>query len=256
MESFGTYLRNEREARKISLEEISRATKIRRTILEAMENDRAEVLPPEVFLKGFLEAYARYVGLNPEEVLVRYNEWKRKDTTDEPFFDNKKVMPRRYIFAGGIVAMAIILAFLLLSAGGPQEEAGKTTVSTDHSTNKRIATVDRVQPSLLIPSIDESTPPPHEGLQEEEKKPLPSQEHTLVIEASERTWIEVREGTSPPFDVILYSGERYTRTSPYPFELLIGNAGGVTVTFDGRGVGFLGEAGQVVKITLPPGGGG
>ena len=72
MERFGVYLRKEREARKISLQDISQATKVRRGILEAIESDRPEVLPPEVFVKAFIKTYAKYVGLDPEEVLSRY----------------------------------------------------------------------------------------------------------------------------------------------------------------------------------------
>ena len=74
MKSFGAYLKDERESRKISLEEISRATKIRRAILEAIEKDQAEVLLPEVVVKGFIDTYARYVGLDPKEVLSQYSE--------------------------------------------------------------------------------------------------------------------------------------------------------------------------------------
>ena len=74
MDSIGTYLKSVREARKISLEEISRASKIRRAILEAIEKDQGEVLLPEVVVKGYIEAYARHVGLDPKEVLSKYAE--------------------------------------------------------------------------------------------------------------------------------------------------------------------------------------
>ena len=56
MESFGAYLKQIRETKKVSLDEICRATKIRRSILEAIEGHRLEILPSEVFVKGFIEA--------------------------------------------------------------------------------------------------------------------------------------------------------------------------------------------------------
>ena len=68
MKSFGAYLKDERESRKISLEEISRGTKIRRAILEAIEMDEGEVLLPEAVVKGFIETYARHIGLDTTEV--------------------------------------------------------------------------------------------------------------------------------------------------------------------------------------------
>jgi hypothetical protein len=76
-------------------------------------------------------------------------------------------------------------------------------------------------------------------------------EHLLVIKASERTWIQIKDGSSLPFDVILSRGESYTRKSPHPLTIVIGNAGTMTATFDGKGLGSLGGSGEVVKLTLP-----
>lgn len=70
--SFGTWLRRQREARQISLREVAERTKISLRYLQAMEDDRFEVLPAPVFAKGFLREYARYVGLSPDEVVNHY----------------------------------------------------------------------------------------------------------------------------------------------------------------------------------------
>src|SRR4030095_15218806 len=70
-ESFGASLKRERELRGISLQEVAEATRIRPQYLEAIESDRFETLPGFTFLKGYVRSYAQYVGLNPDEVLVR-----------------------------------------------------------------------------------------------------------------------------------------------------------------------------------------
>jgi cytoskeleton protein RodZ len=70
--SFGGWLRRQREARDISLREIVDASKISVRYLEALEEDRFDALPAPVFAKGFLREYARYVGLNPDEVVNSY----------------------------------------------------------------------------------------------------------------------------------------------------------------------------------------
>jgi transcriptional regulator with XRE-family HTH domain len=72
MASLGQWLREEREARRISLEEIAAATKIVPRYLEALENDHLDVMPGGFFIKGIIRTYARAVGLDPEEVLGRY----------------------------------------------------------------------------------------------------------------------------------------------------------------------------------------
>lgn len=74
MKSLGQSLREEREARSISLEEIASATKIVPRYLEALESDRLDLMPGGFFVKGIIRAYAQAVGLDPEDVLRRYRE--------------------------------------------------------------------------------------------------------------------------------------------------------------------------------------
>ncbi|HEX2060541.1 MAG TPA: helix-turn-helix domain-containing protein, partial [Thermoanaerobaculia bacterium] len=71
--SFGEELRREREIRGISLKEIADATKISKRFLEAIERNDHTTLPAPVFTRGFVREYARYVGLNAEEMVNRYN---------------------------------------------------------------------------------------------------------------------------------------------------------------------------------------
>jgi cytoskeletal protein RodZ len=75
MESPGKYLKAERELRNLSLEEVAKFTKIRQHFLKAIEEDRYELLPPGVYVKGFLTLYARYLGLDPYEVIQRYQNY-------------------------------------------------------------------------------------------------------------------------------------------------------------------------------------
>jgi cytoskeletal protein RodZ len=58
--------------REISLRDIAERTKISLRYLEAMEQDRFDILPAPIFAKGFLREYARYVGLSPDEVVNHY----------------------------------------------------------------------------------------------------------------------------------------------------------------------------------------
>lgn len=71
--SFGEELRREREIRGISLKEIADATKISKRFLDAIERNDHKTLPAPVFTRGFVREYARYLGLNSEEMVNRYN---------------------------------------------------------------------------------------------------------------------------------------------------------------------------------------
>ena len=71
-ETLGQYLRREREARSVSLEEISRGTRISRPYLEALERDDFHFFSKREYTLGFLRGYARHLGLDPDEILKRY----------------------------------------------------------------------------------------------------------------------------------------------------------------------------------------
>jgi len=64
-----------RELRNLSLEEIAKFTKIKEDFLKAIEENRYELLPPAIYVKGFLTIYARYLGLNPYDVVHRYQKY-------------------------------------------------------------------------------------------------------------------------------------------------------------------------------------
>jgi len=72
MANFGETLRRERELRDISLREIADATKINLRYLEALEQNRFDILPGGVFNKGFIRAYARFIGADGETFVDSY----------------------------------------------------------------------------------------------------------------------------------------------------------------------------------------
>ena len=71
-ESLGHYLRKEREQKSISLEQVAYATRINLKMLHALENDDHNSLPAQTFVRGYLQAYAKYVKLDIQDVLLRY----------------------------------------------------------------------------------------------------------------------------------------------------------------------------------------
>ena len=72
MSSFGEELRRERELRQITLREISESTKISLRYLEGLEKNDFRHLPGGVFNKGFVRAYAQYIGVDPETMVNAY----------------------------------------------------------------------------------------------------------------------------------------------------------------------------------------
>ena len=72
MSSFGEELRRERELRSISLREVAEATKVNVRYLEAIERNQFDQLPGGVFNRGFVRAYAEFIGVDPEAMVNAY----------------------------------------------------------------------------------------------------------------------------------------------------------------------------------------
>jgi len=70
MESLGPWLRGERQKRRITLEDISRHTKIRMHYLHAIETEHLHDLPAGVIGKGFVRAYANYLGIDEQQAIA------------------------------------------------------------------------------------------------------------------------------------------------------------------------------------------
>jgi cytoskeletal protein RodZ len=74
-ESPGTRLKAERESQNLSLKQVSESTKIRVHLLGAIEEDQYELISSPVYVKGFLEAYSRCLGLDPNDVVLQYQKY-------------------------------------------------------------------------------------------------------------------------------------------------------------------------------------
>jgi cytoskeletal protein RodZ len=71
-ETVGAYLKRERELRRVSLEEISKNTRISRPYLEALERNDFRFFSRPEYIQGFLRGYARSIGVDPNDALKRY----------------------------------------------------------------------------------------------------------------------------------------------------------------------------------------
>ena len=124
MSSFGETLRRERELRQISLREIAEATKINLRYLDALERDDFRHLPGGVFNKGFVRAYAQFIGIDPETMVMAYLEEdgrqqaraSRVGGAPPPASDAEEA-PRPLGPRLWFAALVVVLILVLLAAG-------------------------------------------------------------------------------------------------------------------------------------------
>lgn len=73
MSSIGNILRTERETQGRTLTEVSKAVYIKTKYLSALEEENFAAIPGEVYVKGFIRAYASYLGMDGEELVAQYD---------------------------------------------------------------------------------------------------------------------------------------------------------------------------------------
>ena len=70
MKTVGEILKDEREVKNLSLDEVATATKIKKEFLEAIEKNDFQKILSEVTLRGFIKNYAEFLGLSSKSVLA------------------------------------------------------------------------------------------------------------------------------------------------------------------------------------------
>lgn len=188
MTTFGDDLRHEREIRGIALEEIVQATKIPKRYLEAIEKNDLEELPGGAFNKGFIRAYARSIGADPELLVEAYLREEQARNRDAPAPEPKLIqeMSRlldlknqqragwsfrslpasvRALAALSFLASVAIAGWLLLRGPGTDPSAQGA------SPPPRAAATPAV--SGTIPRPDSETPPPEVSPPVTRRRPSP-----------------------------------------------------------------------------------
>ena len=120
MGSFGERLRRERDMHGITLESISRTTKIRTQILEALEKEEFNKLPGGIFNKGFVRSYARFLGMNEEQVLKGFIEAAgdpEQPLPNPPVRRRPEIKQLKARRSWGGVATVVVCAIVLLLGG-------------------------------------------------------------------------------------------------------------------------------------------
>jgi cytoskeletal protein RodZ len=266
--SFGEELRRERIIRDISLEEISQATKISIRLLKALEDSNVRILPAPTFTRGFIRAYSRHLGIDPEEKVNAYLA-DLAGESKEPALP-KKARPRSRFFRGrrstaGTIVGAVIAVLVILGLIASPDRRQKLSRA---ASQERLVAPPKASPVVLknVEVSNEPTPvlqQPVERQAAASAAPAPPQVRmasepadgpaiTLVLEFAEDSWIKLEADGRTVLNGVVRHGQIRRFQSRGGFRLSLGNAGGVRISVDGRALDPLGGTGQVIKnIVLP-----
>lgn len=255
----GDLLREAREARGHSLEDVEKSTRIRVKYLEALESGDFGVLPSATQARGFLRNYALFLGLDAEAVVARYGEAANKKS----FLSLAAPRPKPVEAARGerptlararrprllspdlLIAAVVTLGLgLLLLWGGAQLASGLTATAT------RTRAPATVTPGVgaSAAGLDTPTPLPVEASPTLSlPTPLPNYSGVnLIVRAEQRAWLSVKVDGAEVFSGLMVPGASKEFVGQQVVEVVTGNGLGTRVIWNGRDQGTLGEIGEVV----------
>jgi len=119
MSEFGTQLKQARESRSMSLQQVAASTKISVGVLEALERGDFSRLPGGIFSRGFVRSYALEVGVDPDAVVAQFvteleaaapaaSETIRPDVTDDDRAFLQRQQRASLFLRVGLVVLALV----------------------------------------------------------------------------------------------------------------------------------------------------
>ncbi|MBI4353210.1 MAG: helix-turn-helix domain-containing protein [Candidatus Omnitrophica bacterium] len=263
MTAVGNVLKEARDKKAVTLEEVHAKIKIHPRILKDLEEGRFEKLPGPVFVKNFIRSYAEFLGLDPAELLAAYEKQMQKGP--EPTLFIKPAEPRLWpwrshfspvkILRGGLIGL-VVLGFLLFT--------GKMwiRVTSNFAASKKQSSLAAASlPGMVRQAHHEKERPDSRKAADEGKKLLRSPVQgnfpklpqktalQLKIKAMDNVWLRVTCDGKVLFQSILMRGASETWTAKDQIEIWTGNASNMSLSLNGRSLGTLGR-GVIRKLTI------
>jgi cytoskeleton protein RodZ len=277
MSAFGDRLRREREMRGITLDEITESTKISRRHLEALEGEHFDQLPGGVFNKGFVRAYARFLGIDEDQAVADYSAASNEQPEPEDKFpleiheEPKRESVRRkrspLPLAFGIAALAGVLVgyfFWLKSRPHTPEtvEPAKPASVSAPATPAR-ATVqqpaakgpakEQARPAALAPApvaAEVARPPKQATTPTQPDQKSAQKTFVILVRAKEDAWVSIVADGKSVMQRVLIADRRKLVKAGKQVILRTGNAGGIEVSFNGRSLGAIGNENEPRTLTF------
>ena len=264
MPSLGDRFRAAREARGLSLSDVAEQIRIRSVYLGAIEDENWGAIGAPVYTRGFLRTYARYLGLDPEEVVAEFSGASAVEaaqtisssmggsSADYTYVESQRRsrLLSPLVWIAGLIAVGLV-AFIVyteltgrskpgavaaLPSSSPSATLSPTPIGSQASPSPGASTSPEVSPSPGPSTSPGVSPSPA----------VTPGADTIQVVLSAPSWIRVAvdgnvsmEGTFPAGTSRVFRGKRAV--------VRIGNAGGVDVLVGGKSVGKLGAAGDVVE---------
>ena len=259
----GAMLRQGRESRGLSVDDVAQALKLTPKQVAAIESEEFDILPGNTFARGFVRNYARFLQLDPAPLMAALERQLAHAEVDlSPVSNAGGTMPTGFASRGvpravwlflAIAVVALVLV-VYLDRLRPQPAPAETdSVAAAVPAAPALPVAEKpageppgepapaagavaVVPAAVIPASPEE-PPAASAAVEAQAAPAEQAMRRLAFSFARESWVQVRDGSGK---VILSNSHAAGSTRAVegvpPFSLIIGNAPGVTLSYDERPV--------------------
>ncbi len=261
----GAELRRAREERALSLEELSRRTKIGLPALRAIESNQVERLPGGIFTRGFVQAYAREVGLDPADVSRRYAAQFQPVVVVQPVdgavpapavadsqhpHDTRRVSDRiDLVRIGRAVAIVALIAVSYFELSRPRSPGPPRRIESPRAVGI-VSTAGGPQPQKGAPARAATATTGSLDVR------LPSAASDLVLRVDlhppQTCWVSATADGRRVIYRLMLAGERQTIEARDDLVLRVGDPALFAFSINGLPGGPLGPAGEPVTVRITP----
>ena len=272
MTEFGASFRKARERLGVSLDQIAIETRISTRFLLAIENEDFRRLPGGIFNRGFIRTYAERIGLNPEEAVAEYERLVRTTEPDVLVGSTPTPPPSS---ARGLYAASVVILVLLIAA---YYFFNRATSATSVAVNRPAVdaappqpapvppppaveppAAEKTEPAASTPASNPTESAPtapstpqsaSQGARAQVAAPAAAGQLALEVEILEPTWIKISTDGTPVLNRELPPGTTKRYTAQNSINVVVGNAGGISMKVNDKPLRPLGRSGQVKSLTI------
>jgi cytoskeletal protein RodZ len=230
----GTHLRNIRNQKRISLEDVSAKTMIQRRFLDAIEQGQPEHLPEALYVRGFIRRYAEMLGLDGVQLSETFPLGREILASSNAGLMNTSSTALRpwhlYIFYTALILAAGTGLSYIVSRQSAPRNGGSAPATTAAAPAKST-----VKPKPAVAKPKPQTAPV---------------EAKLTLKAD--SYLEITADGNSVYVGTLKSGSTKTITAKETIRVSAGNAGGVMLGANSQAPKAMGQNGEVKEVTITP----
>ena len=266
IETVGKYLKEVRESKGMTLEEIADETKIQKRYLTDIENDNFDELPGEAYVKGFLRNYAAALKIDSEEVITLYKKMQLKSEESVNVYEEApvviekaKVKKLNKLIIGLVIILLLFGIYLVVVNKKFLEKAEEDTATVNRESveanvaekvkvepvekaEKEVVKEEKITPTAIasagsVTVLNNSTPAAVTG------------QKVFELTFKGNSWLDIRENGKMTFSGMAYQGQKKIIRNDKEVYIKIGKASNAELKLNGQLLEIKGDGRDLFRQT-------